>query len=377
MTYIHIFDTTLRDGMQTPYVGVNKEGRNIIAEKIAQTQVDVMEIGFAANAVDYTWMPSIAQTVCDTNDSIEICGLARLHKDDIDKTSHVLQNVLPTKRRIHVFIGSSNQLCQYSLQKSEKEVLERVKRFVSYAKEKFPEGTIQFSAEDATRTQRDYLSQIIDTAVSCGTTVINIPDTVGTTSIHNYGELIQYLQKNHPSVSTWSTHNHDDRGLSIATSLSGVYAGATQVEGTICGIGERAGNCDWIVFAENALLEGYEVGVNRKKYMDANNIVKKYALSGVQNCQAVWGNIQMVSSGIHTNASLRKKGIYQPLDLDAIGKVEELVLGQTSGSAVVQAKLLEYGLPIPNDLIGFTRKINFFCAKHNGVITQSDLEKLL
>ena len=237
MKSIKIFDTTLRDGEQSPGASLNTQEKIQIALALEKMGVDVIEAGFAiASPDDFKAINEIAKQVKKST----ICSLARAKKGDIDAAAEALK---PAKnKRIHTFLATSDVHLRYKLKMSKEQALKQIKSMVKYASSKVDD--VEFSPEDAVRTNRDYLYKVITAAIESGATTINVPDTVGYTTPGEYGQLIKDIIANVPNIikATISVHCHNDLGTAVANSLSAVRAGAGQVECTINGLGERAGN---------------------------------------------------------------------------------------------------------------------------------------
>ena len=237
MRKIKIFDTTLRDGEQSPGVNLNYSEKLEISKQLEKLGVDVIEAGFpAASPGDAASVKEIATVIKGSS----VTGLARSTQSDMDIAWDSLKG--SEEPRLHVFIATSPIHRQYKLKMSKEEIVEQAVKCVKYAAAKFP--VVQWSAEDASRTELDYLAHIIEQVIQAGAKVINIPDTVGYTTPIEYANIFKYLKENVPSIDKvqLSTHCHDDLGMATANSLAAVLSGATQVEGTFNGIGERAGN---------------------------------------------------------------------------------------------------------------------------------------
>jgi 2-isopropylmalate synthase len=389
MKNIKILDTTLRDGMQTPYVGVAKEGRKHIAKAIAETEADIIEIGFAANWVDYAWMPSIVQRILSTQKKCQqqsqICGLARLVEDDINKTYEALAEVPEGQRRIHLYVGTSEVLRKKGLRKSDVEVFEMIQHHVEYAKQRIGAGTIQFSPEDAAREnspeQYDFLCRCIRVACQAGADVINIPDTTGWCVPEDYGTLIKRIGKDIPDIRELSVHLHNDDGMAVAKTLRGIMSGATQVEGTVLGLGERAGNVDWMIVAANLYMhKNYNAKTNVvfKQFKKAAHDVARYTdIRFPRNHPVIGRAAHVTSSGTHVNAIIADRQSYNILPSEKVGYKQRIVLGQTSGTKAVAAYLVQEGMPMPENLEGCTDSIKWYCANHKGRIPHAVLSRFV
>ncbi|MCM3599329.1 2-isopropylmalate synthase [Robertmurraya korlensis] len=350
MRRIKIFDTTLRDGEQSAGVNLNQTEKLEIARQLEKLHVDIIEAGFpAASKGDFTSVQQIANTIKDCS----VTGLARAVTSDIDAAWEALKNGV--EPRLHVFIATSPIHRQYKLKLSQDEVVERAVQMVKYAAQKFP--VIQWSAEDACRTELPFLARIIEEVIQAGANVINIPDTVGYITPKEYGEIFQYLHNNVPSIHkvSLSAHCHDDLGMAIANSLAAVENGATQVEGTINGIGERAGN---------AALEELAVALHiRKDYYDADtrlqlkeisrtsSLISKLTGMVVPANKAVVGrNAYAHESGIHQDGVLKEKSTYEIISPELVGfQSNTLVLGKHSGRHAFRNRLDELGLTVADE----------------------------
>jgi len=237
MKHIKIFDTTLRDGEQTPRVNLNAKEKLRIAKQLESLGVDIIEAGFAvASPGDFEAVKMIAENV----EKSTVTSLSRAVKKDIEVAAEAVKNA--KKPRIHTFIATSPIHREYKLKMTKEHILDRVKEMVSYAKSFIDD--IEFSSEDATRTEKEFLVEVYETAIKAGATTLNVPDTVGYRTPNEMFELITYLKKNVKGIENVdiSVHCHDDLGLSVANSVAAIQAGATQIECTINGLGERAGN---------------------------------------------------------------------------------------------------------------------------------------
>jgi 2-isopropylmalate synthase len=379
MRTIQILDTTLRDGMQQVRVGVNKEGRKRIAQAIALTNPDVMEIGFAANNLDCQWMPYIADKILRTQGMTpyrsEISGLARLVQGDVDKTREVLANVPEEQRRIHLFVGASEILRKNGVRKSAEEILDMIGTYVSYAAgQGF--ATVQFSPEDAARDTSEahyaFIKACVRTAYDAGATVINIPDTTGWCPPPVYGDLIARLRADLQDVSVWSTHTHRDGGQAEAVALEGVRNGATQVEGTVLGLGERAGNADWMIVAANLYVQsfyGAKTNVHMQRFKrTAKDVARHAGITFPRSHPVVGRNAHATSSGVHVRANLSNPASYHVLSPQTVGYEGRNVLGQTSGTSGVAAWCANRGVEVPSQLEKCTDAIKLHCAENGGHI---------
>ena len=342
--YIKIFDTTLRDGEQSPGASMSLEEKIQIAEIFDEMGVDIIEAGFPiASNGDFESVKEVSRIV----KNVQVCGLSRAGQKDIDRAAEALKYA--KNPRIHTFISTSPVHMQYKLQMNEQEVLDAINFSVSRARNLVED--VQWSAEDATRTDRDFLFKCVDMAISSGATTINIPDTVGYTTPDEYYEIIDSLIKNIPDSDkvVFSTHCHNDLGLAVANSLSGVRAGARQIECTMNGIGERAGNAalEEIVMSmkvRNDILD-YDSGVETKLFTRASKLVSSVTSFPVQFNKAIVGkNAFAHESGIHQDGMLKNNETYEIMTPESIGLNEStLVMGKHSGRHAFKEKAKELG----------------------------------
>ena len=342
--YIKIFDTTLRDGEQSPGASMSLEEKIQIAEIFDEMGIDIIEAGFPiASNGDFESVKEVSRLV----KNVQVCGLSRAGQKDIDRAAEALKYA--KNPRIHTFISTSPVHMQYKLQMNEQEVLDAINFSVSRARNLVED--VQWSAEDATRTDRDFLFKCVDMAISSGATTINIPDTVGYTTPDEYYEIIDSLIKNIPDSDkvVFSTHCHNDLGLAVANSLSGVRAGARQIECTMNGIGERAGNAalEEIVMSmkvRNDILD-YDSGVETTLFTRASKLVSSVTSFPVQFNKAIVGkNAFAHESGIHQDGMLKNNETYEIMTPESIGLNEStLVMGKHSGRHAFKEKAKELG----------------------------------
>ncbi|MBI2844565.1 MAG: 2-isopropylmalate synthase [Armatimonadetes bacterium] len=341
---IRIFDTTLRDGEQSPGASMNLEEKLEAAKQLARLKVDVIEAGFPISSPgDFEAVKTVAQQVKGPS----IAGLARAVNEDIDRVWEAVQ--YSKKPRIHTFIATSDIHLERKLKKTREQVLDiavaAVRRAKGYCED------VEFSAEDATRSDVDYLCQIVEAVIDAGATVVNIPDTVGYAIPDEFGKLIKTLFKRVPNIrkTTISVHCHNDLGLAVANSLVAVRAGAGQVECTINGIGERAGNAalEEIVMALGTRgdLFGKTTGINSQEIYRSSRLISDLTGLVVQANKAVVGsNAFAHEAGIHQHGMIQDRRTYEIMDAQAIGlKESRLVLGKHSGRHAFEAKLRELG----------------------------------
>lgn len=342
MKKIKIFDTTLRDGEQSPGCSMNIEQKKKVAKKLDEMGVDIIEAGFAASSTrDFQAIKEVSKIVKNAR----VVSLARCNKKDIDIAYESIKNA--KNPGLHVFIATSELHMKYKLGKTKDEVKEMVKEMVKYAKTKCEE--IEFSLEDATRSNRDFIYEIIDIAINNGATTINIPDTVGYTTPEEFMQLINDIQKNSQRIKEVdiSVHCHNDLGLATANSLSAIKAGVTQVECTINGIGERAGNTalEEIVAALDTRKDYFhaQTKIDTTKIFEISQLVQEVTGSRVQNNKAIVGaNAFLHEAGIHQDGVISKQETYEIMKPERYGiHIDNIVLGIHSGKNAVIAKMKE------------------------------------
>ncbi len=346
-SHIQIFDTTLRDGEQTPGVSFSFEERLKIAEQLEKWGVDVIEAGFPASSQGgFDSVKAIAQTLKKTT----VTGLARCREADIDAVYEATKDAVSPS--IHVFIATSPIHLKYKLKMTEDEVLAAITKYVTYAKERFE--VVQFSPEDATRTPLPFLIQSVQAAVDAGATVINIPDTVGYTFPTEYGyifkTLIEKVKTTQPI--TYSAHCHDDLGLAVANSMAAIENGATRIEGAVNGIGERAGNTalEEVALGLYVRQDHYQIQsrINLELTKQTSDLVARYAGLRVPRNKAIVGkNAFSHESGIHQDGFLKNPETYEIMTPQLVGvRNTELPLGKLSGKHAFQEKLKALGYNI-------------------------------
>ena len=349
---IVIFDTTLRDGEQSPGCSMNVEEKIRVAETLEHMGVDVIEAGFAiASEGDFQSVSEIAKRVKDS----VVCSLARANAADIDRAGEALKPARAA--RIHTFIGTSPLHRQYQLNLDMEQVHQRVIDSVSRAR-RFTDD-VEWSAMDASRTEADFLFRCIETAIACGATTVNIPDTVGYAYPEEFGDLIRSIRDNVPNIdkAVISVHCHNDLGLAVANSLLAVKAGARQIECTINGIGERAGNCalEEVVMAvrtRNDLLP-YRSRIVTQDIMKASRLVSAITGFNVQPNKAIVGaNAFAHESGIHQDGVLKNAQTYEIMRPEDVGLVRSsLVMGKHSGRHAFKKKLEELGYELGDNAL--------------------------
>ena len=341
---IIVFDTTLRDGEQAPGASMDIDQKIRVARALQRLRVDVIEAGFpAASPGDFEAVRAVAREV----DGPTVCALARAEKRDIDQVEMALRDA--RKRRCHVFLATSPLRREHKLRLSRDEVAARAEEAVRYAREFFDD--VEYSAEDAARTEPDFLAEVVERAVAAGATTINIPDTVGYALPAQFGALIGHLRKTVRGIDrvVLSVHCHNDLGLAVANTLSAIEAGARQVECTVNGIGERAGNCslEEVVMAVRTRADHFGLGtsVRTEELVATSRIVSEATGFLVQRNKAVVGeNAFAHEAGIHQHGMLRHAQTYEIMRPEDVGfPSTRLVLGKHSGRHVLRKRLEDLG----------------------------------
>ncbi len=342
--FVRIFDTTLRDGEQAPGFSMTEEAKLRMARKLADLRVDVIEAGFAAAS------PGDSRAVALVSREIEgpiICSLARAIKSDVEAAAEALRDA--PRRRIHVFLGTSPIHRDAKLQMSKEAVIEAIRSSIAHARNACDD--VEFSAEDAIRTERDFLVECLSIAAVEGATTLNVPDTVGYTMPDEIYELFRFLAAHvdRPAGTIFSTHCHDDLGMAVANSLAAVRGGARQVECAINGIGERAGNCalEEVVMALRTRADAFQlaVGIDTTQIMAASRMLAQVTNSPPPRNKAVVGaNAFAHEAGIHQHGVLQNPETYEIMKPDDIGlSVEGIVLGKHSGRHALAARAKALG----------------------------------
>lgn len=335
---VRIFDTTLRDGEQTPGVALTVDEKIRIANKLDKLGVDTMEVGFPASSPGEM---RAAREIIKLELNPQICGLARPLRDDLDAAIDCDVDY------IHTFIGTSPLHREYKLKMGKEEILSKSIESVEYIKD---HGiTAEFSAEDATRTEFDYLKEIYSAVESAGVDYINVPDTVGVMVPASMNYIISELKK--IIKVPISVHCHDDFGLAVANSLSAIEAGASQVHSTINGLGERAGNAslEEVVMSLTAQY-GVKTNIKTKLLVNTSEFVSR--ITGIKmppNKAIVGENAFAHEAGIHVHGVLQKAETYEPITPEMVGHTRRIVLGKHTGANAIKAKLEEYGIELNED----------------------------
>jgi 2-isopropylmalate synthase len=339
-----IFDTTLRDGEQSPGASMNLAEKLQVAHALRELGVDIIEAGFPiASPGDFEAVQAIARQV----EGPVICGLARCNRDDIDRAWEALSDA--PRARIHVFLATSAIHREFKLKMAKDEILRRAVEGVCRAKEYCED--VEFSPEDAARTELDFLAEVVERAIEAGATTVNIPDTVGYAVPEQYAAAIRHLKKSVRGIDSVviSVHCHDDLGMAVANSLAALREGARQVECTINGIGERAGNCalEEIVMAVRTRGDyfGLASGIATKKLYPTSRLVAHVTGIQVQRNKAVVGqNAFAHEAGIHQDGMLKERSTYEIMNPEDVGLPRtELVLGKHSGRHALRQRIQELG----------------------------------
>ncbi len=342
-----IFDTTLRDGEQAPGASMNKNEKLEIAHCLERLGVDIIEAGFpVASPGDFDAVKMIAKHIKGSR----VCGLARSMKKDIDAAGDAVKGA--AQGRIHVFLATSKIHLEHKLKKNKKEILQMAVDAVKYAKKKIAD--IEFSPEDASRTEKEFLYRIIEAVIKAGAGTVNIPDTVGYSAPAEYGQLIADIKNNVPNIhkAVISVHCHNDLGLAVANSLSAVKSGARQVECTINGIGERAGNASMeeIVMGIKTRTDFYGcvTNINTPEIYKASRLVSKLTGFVVPPNKAIVGhNAFRHESGIHQDGMLKESSTYEIMKPEDVGfPGTGLVLGKHSGRHAFKVRLESLGMAL-------------------------------
>ncbi len=352
MERIIIFDTTLRDGEQSPGVSLNVEEKLQIGRQLEKLGVDVLEAGFpVASPGDFEGVRRLAQELR----GLQVAALARAHQKDIDTAWEAIKE--GAQPRIHTFLATSDIHLKYKLRKTRDEVLEMARSAVAYAARYT--SNVEFSAEDASRSDLDFLCKVFEAVIDAGATTVNFPDTVGYAIPWDFGQMIKYVMEHTPNIhkAVLSVHCHNDLGLATANVLSAIVNGARQVECTVNGIGERAGNTamEEVVMALKTRKDilPYTTDIETRHIIATSRLVSMLTGMPVQPNKAIVGaNAFAHESGIHQDGVLKERTTYEIIDPREIGLTEgRLVLGKHSGRHAVKAKLEELGYRLTNEEI--------------------------
>ena len=383
--YVRIFDTTLRDGEQSPGATMTSSEKLEIARALAKLGVDVIEAGFpAASPDDLEAVRRIAMEVGNPVDGSAppmICGLARATKNDIDAAWEAVRHA--ARPRIHTFLATSPIHMKYKLRMDPEEVVEKVREMVSYASSLCPD--VEFSPEDAGRSDPEFLHLVLGEAIKAGATTLNIPDTVGYTTPEEFGGLIAGIMEHTPGIekAIVSVHCHNDLGLATANTLAGIQAGARQAEVTINGIGERAGNTalEEVVMALRTRPSTFDcsTGIDSTQITRISKLVSNYTGMPVQPNKAIVGaNAFAHEAGIHQDGLLKHQQTYEIMEPESVGlSRSRLVLGKHSGRHALKVRLQEMGYDLANqDMQRVFERFKELADKKK-TITDADLEALI
>ncbi len=387
--YVRIFDTTLRDGEQSPGATMTRTEKLDVARALSRLGVDVIEAGFpAASADDLAAVRSIAERVGaqvtegrPTPAPPIICGLARAAKGDIDKAWEAVH--VATRPRVHIFLATSDIHMQHKLRMSREQVKEKAYEMIAYARGFCDD--IEFSPEDAGRSDPLFLYEVLELALKAGATTLNIPDTVGYTMPDEFGALIAGIRGNVPGIekAIISVHCHDDLGMAVANTLAGLHAGARQAEVTINGIGERAGNTslEEVVMALKTRAARFKLqtGIDSTQLTRVSRVVSTATGIQVQPNKAIVGaNAFAHESGIHQDGMLKNQETYEIMRPETVGAAQtRLVLGKHSGRHALGARLAELGYPLSgSDLDSVFSRFKTLADRRKQV-TDADLEAMV
>ncbi len=384
--YIMFFDTTLRDGEQSPGASLTSSEKLEIARALTRLGVDVIEAGFpAASPDDFQGVQRIAREIGDPKDGNKkvpsICGLARALEDDINTAWEAIKPAV--NPRLHTFLATSPVHMEFKLGMEPEEVVQRVGDMVSLARSLCSD--VEFSPEDAARSDPEFLYRVLDEAIKAGATTLNIPDTVGYATPEEYQKLITGIIENTPGIEkvVLSVHCHDDLGLATANTLAGIQAGARQVEVTVNGIGERAGNTSleeiaMTLYTRQAVYN-HKTGIDTTQITRVSRIVSNYTGIPVQPNKAIVGeNAFAHEAGIHQDGMLKNKNTYEIMRPETVGlQRSRLVLGKHSGRHALQVRLDELGFNLEKEEL--SEIFNSFkeLADKKKAITDADLEALV
>ena len=377
MEFVEIFDTTLRDGEQVPGCKLDSKTKLVIAEQLDLLGVDVLEAGFPISSPgDFKSVEAISKLIKNAT----VCGLTRAVKKDIDVAAEALKYA--QKARIHTGIGTSESHIKYKFNSTPEKILERAVAAVKHAKSYVED--VEFYAEDAGRTSNVFLSQVCEAVVKAGATVLNIPDTTGYCLPEEYGSKIKYLKENVKGIfkARLSCHCHNDLGMATANSIAGVQNGARQIECTINGIGERAGNTALeevvMILRQHAYLD-LETRINTKMLYNLSDLVSNSMGMPVQPNKAIVGaNAFAHSSGIHQDGVIKKRETYEIIDPNEVGvNKSAIVLTARSGRAALAYRVKNIGFELDKLQLDKVYEQFLIVADKQKEVGDDDLPKII
>ena len=376
--HVRIFDTTLRDGEQSPGCSMSPQQKAVMARALAELGVDIIETGFPASSQsDRDAASLIARELRETT----LCVLSRCLPSDIEASARVLETA--AKPRLHVFISTSPLHREHKLRMGKDEVLESTARNVAHARRFFDD--VEFSTEDGTRTEEDFLAEVIGVAIAAGATTINVPDTLGYTTPAEIRALFQRLIATVPGAKdvVFSAHCHNDLGMAVANSLAAIEGGARQVECTVNGIGERAGNCamEELVMAMKVrgAYFGADTRIDTRRLVPTSQLLSRLVGMPVQRNKAIVGaNAFAHESGIHQHGMLRHRGTYEIMNPEDVGwPASQMVLGRHSGRAAVAHRLDALGHALRDEALDRVFADFKALCETQRVVGDDDLRKLV
>jgi 2-isopropylmalate synthase len=376
---VKIFDTTLRDGEQSPGATMSTEEKLQVAEQLVRLNVDIIEAGFpAASPGDLAAVKEIARRTR----GFAIAGLARANKSDIDAVWEAVSEA--EQPVIHVVLATSDIHLKHKLNLDREEVLQQVTAMVAYARNLCP--TVEFSAEDATRSDWEYLCRVFEAAIKSGATTVNIPDTVGYTMPNEYEALFRYLRERVPGIEdvVMSAHCHNDLGMATANTLAAIKAGARQVEVTINGLGERAGNTamEEVVMALRTRPDAFgnvDTRINAQEFLPTSQLVSRLSSIPVQPNKAIVGsNAFSHEAGIHQDGMLKNRLTYEIMTPQSVGWTDtKLVLGKHSGRHGLDARLRQLGYKLSAEDLKAAYRRFVTMADQKKQLTDADLSYIV
>jgi 2-isopropylmalate synthase len=376
--YVAVFDSTLRDGEQSPGVSITLEEKLEIARALRDLHVDAIEAGFPAASVGvFEGVRAIARTI----EGPMVCALARCVREDIDRAFDAVRDA--TRKRLHVFIATSPIHREHKLRMSRDQILAALSEGVAYARSRWDD--VEFSAEDACRTEPDFLVEVVERAIEAGARTINIPDTVGYSMPTEITQIFRHLRSGVRGIDgvTLSVQCHDDLGLAVANSLAAVEAGARQVECTINGLGERAGNCslEEVVMAMITRRDylGVRLGIQTRLLCPTSRLVSRITgLTVAPNKAVVGSNAFAHEAGIHQHGVLAHRATYEVMRPEDVGfGTSRLVLGKHSGRHALRKRFEQLGFNVREDRLDDALAMVKRVAEHKKEIDDDDLRSIL